>query len=83
MKNYYITKQMTIHTDARIQTAPSGRKFRLSAVINKTDEPQIYVSAKKDYCYKTLVKFMFLDDQGGFLCLHLDYNSNLEMLKLC
>jgi hypothetical protein len=81
MKSYYITKQMTIYTDAREQTAPSGRKFRLSAVINKTDEPEIWVESKKEYCYKTLVKFIFLDG-NGFLCLHLDYHSKLEMLKL-
>jgi hypothetical protein len=78
MKNYYITKQMTIHTDNREQTAPSGRKFRLSGVVKDMSKPETWVEAKKEYCRPSTIKFVYLDDlMPYFLCLDIEANDNL------
>lgn len=70
-------KNQKIYTDAREQTAPSGRKFYLSAVTKNTKEPEIFDKTKKAYLSKCIYNFKYLDNKKEGFIIETDYNGKV------
>lgn len=69
-------KNQTFHLDSEIRIAPSGRPYRHSGVELVTTEPVIWINGM--YQHKTIYKFIYTDEQGGFFSFKFDQRNIFE-----
>jgi hypothetical protein len=76
MKLFYIHKENRIYTDLRLQSAPSGRPFRLIGIAKETRKPSKRIDKSEHWHW--ILEYRYTDTthlQEGF-DIEIDYYDN-------
>jgi len=81
MEKIKINSETTINLNFETQISKLGRPFRLSGVKKNLQLPEKWVDKvlKNHWIYS----FIYLDEQGGFFEIEIDYNDKFLKLTKC
>lgn len=76
IKNFKIKLELNT-----VQTSPQGRPFRCSGLRKNLQSPSKWIN--KTECWQWIYSFKYLDEQGGFFEIEIDYNDKfVKLIKL-
>ena len=75
-----VLKSGTLKLNFEVQTTPKGRPIRWSGLRKNLQMPTKWINRLEHWHW--IYTFIFLDQEGGFLEIEIDYNNKIINKKL-